>query len=248
VARSHPPAGSALPEPAATSVPRIEWDAFLAEHFTWRQGEHVTLIGPTGAGKTTLALALLPLRDYVIAFGTKPQDKTLDSLVKHDGWKLVRTWDAMPNAVRTTLRVVFWPRFKTPADQPAQAYEIGQAMNNAFTQGSWCLFVDELWYMDHVLGLKRMIEALWTQGRSIGLSIVAGTQRPAHVSLLAYDQATHVFFWRDNDERNLKRISGMNGLNARLIRETVSGLDRHAVLYVNTRTGAMVVTKSPPRK
>lgn len=232
----------------AKAVERVTWETFERERLVWRQGEHVTLVGPTGSGKTTLALALLPQRDYVLAFATKPKDKTMDSLVRESGWRKVRTWARMPNVVRGSCRVVFWPKFTTPADQAAQAYEIGQAMNGAFVQGGWCLFVDELWYMDHVLGLKRMIEALWTQGRSIDLSIVAGTQRPANVSLLAYDQATHVFFWRDNDERNLKRISGMNGLNARLIQSTVATLGSHEVLYVNTRTGAMVVTKAPPRK
>lgn len=231
-----------------SEVETIPWDRFLAERFVWQQGEHVTLIGPTGAGKTTLALALLPLRKYVIAFGTKPKDRTMDSLVRTDGWKKVQTWEKMPRVIRGAARIVFWPKFRTPDDQPAQAYEIGRAMREAFVMGGWCLLIDELWYMDHVLGLKRMIEALWTQGRSIGLSIVAGTQRPAHVSLLAYDQATHVFFWRDNDERNLKRISGMNGLNAGTIRATVSTLPAHHVLYVNTRTGAMVVTKAPERK
>lgn len=231
-----------------SDLERVPWDEFLSRHFAWLQGEHITLIGPTGSGKTTLALALLPMRSYVLAFATKPKDRTMDTLVKESGWKLVRTWDRMPNLIRRTCRVVFWPKYVTPDDEPRQAWEISTAMRNAFVDGGWCLFVDELWYMDHVLGLKKMIEALWTQGRSIDISVVAGTQRPAHVSLLAYDQATHVFFWRDNDERNLTRISGMNGLNARLIRSTVSTLAAHEVLYVNTRTGAMVVTKAPARK
>lgn len=227
------------------AVERVPWETFI-ESFAWRQGEHVTLIGPTGSGKTTLALALLPMREYVIAFGTKPKDDTLDKLIRRDRYKLVRKWDQMPNVIRKPrTRFVFWPKFRTPADQSAQAYEIHQAMNGAFVTGGWCLLVDELWYMDQVLGLKKMIESIWTQGRSIGISLIAGTQRPAHVSLLAYDQATHVFFWRDNDERNLKRISGMNGLKSDLIRSTVATLARHEVLYVNTRTGLMAVTKAP---
>lgn len=230
-------------------VETVDWDTFLSSRFTWRQGEHVTVIGPTGAGKTTLVLALLPLRDYVMFFGTKPKDRTLDKLVRDKDWRLVRTVDRIPKVInKRNGRIVFWPKFTTPDDVPVQAWQIGQAMREAFVSGGWTLVVDELWYTDHQLGLKPMIEQLWTQGRSIGLSLVAGTQRPAHVSLLAYDQATHVFFWRDNDERNLKRISGMNGLNAQLIRATVSTLAPHHVLYINTRTGYMAVTKAPNRK
>lgn len=237
-----------MPEPAAT-VPRVAWDDFLRDHFTWEQGEHITLIGPTGSGKTTLALSLLPLRRYVIAYGTKPKDKTLDQLIKRDKWKHIKTHDRFPAVVpRSGFRAVFWPPYRTPADEPRQAWEIGRNLNEAFTRGGFCLFIDETWWFTHKLGMKSWLEALWTQGRSIGLSIVAGTQRPAHIPLLAYDQATHVFFWRDNDERNLKRISGMNGLNARLIQSTVSTLAPHEVLYVNTRTSAMHVTKAPHRK
>lgn len=233
-----------------TAVERVEWDAFLSTRFRWEQGEHVTLIGPTGSGKTTLALALLPLRQYVIAYGTKPKDRTLDQLVKKDRWRLVRKHERFPKVIPKgrPLRVVFWPQYRTPADEPMQAYEIGSNLHEAFTRGGFCLFIDETWWFTHKLGMKTWLEALWTQGRSIGLSIVAGTQRPTHIPLLAYDQATHVFFWRDNDERNLKRISGMNGLNARLIRDTVATLPHHQVLYVNTRTGAMTVTKAPNRK
>lgn len=229
-------------------VDRLPWDRFVAERFHWEQGQHITLIGPTGSGKTTLALAILEQREYVLAFGTKPKDKTLDKLVRRRGWRLVRTWDRMPNVIRGATRIVFWPKFLTPDDVPAQAREISKAMREAFVVGGWCLFVDELHYMDNILGLKKTVEMIWTQGRSIGLSLVAGSQRPAHISLMAYDQATHVFFWRDNDERNLKRISGMNGLNSALIRSTVATLPLHHVLYVNTRTGDMVVTNAPAPK
>jgi energy-coupling factor transporter ATP-binding protein EcfA2 len=237
--------------PRDGQVPRVGWAEFTEHHLVWHQGEHVSLIGPTGSGKTTLALAILPLRQYVIAFATKPKDATIDTLVRSKGWRLVRTWERMPSPanIRTgPARIVFWPKYATPDDEPRQAWEIGNAIRNAFVQGGWCLFVDEVWWFANKLGLGRWLESIWSQGRSIGLSLVAGTQRPAFVPLMMYDQATHCFFWRDNDERNLKRISGMNGLNAQLIRSTVAALATHEVLYVNTRTGAMVVTKAPARR
>jgi hypothetical protein len=233
---------------APGTVERVDWPTFVESRLVWLQGEHVTMIGPTGSGKTTLTNALLPLRSFVMFFGTKPsgRDDTAMALVRRGGYKLVRDVDRLPDVVtRRNGRIVFWPKFTTPDDVPMQAWQIGQAMRRAFVEGGWTLVVDEMWYADNVLHLGKMLEQLWSQGRSLGISLVAGTQRPAKVPLMAYDQATHVFFWRDNDESNLKRISGMNGLNARLIRETVSTLPLHHVLYVNTRTGYMAVTLAP---
>lgn len=119
----------------STDPERLPWDEFLAGRFVWNQGEHVTLIGPTGSGKTTLALALLPMRRYVLAFGTKPKDRTLDTLVRQAGWKRVQTWEKMPRVIRGACRVVFWPKYLTPEDVPRQGYEIGAAMRGAFVQG-----------------------------------------------------------------------------------------------------------------
>lgn len=229
-------------------IDRVEWDEFTSKHLDWRQGEHVTMIGPTGAGKTTLALALLPLRSYVLVLASKPHDDTMSGLIKNEGYRRVKRWkDLPPIRQRKTLRAVLWPPYRTARDSPTQAYEFDLALDEAFAQGGWCVFVDELFTAKR-LGLEPQLEAYWTQGRSLGLSLIAGSQRPAFIPLMAYDQATHLFFWRDNDERNLKRISGMNGINAKLIRETVATMPRHDTLYANTRTGAMVMTRAPRGK
>ncbi len=235
--------------PSGIEVPRVEWDQFVADHFQWVQGEHVSLIGPTGSGKTTLALAILPMRSYVMVLATKPKDDTLDKLVK-DGYRKVKNWKGVVALTRQmnrdrSLRVVMWPPYRSIRDKATQAAALDEAMHEAFIQGGWTVFADELYTLGD-LGLNEQLRAYWSQGRALGLSLVAGTQRPAHVDLMAYDQPTHVFFWRDNDERNLKRISGMNGANSKIIKETVSSMARHDTFYVNTRTGAMVITR-PPR-
>lgn len=227
----------------APDVPRVPWHEFL-EQFVWQQGEHVSLIGPTGSGKTTLALGIIDRRDYVVALATKPEDSTMTKLARSPGWRKIPAWPPPPIAHRRTMRCVLWPRFRSPEDQERQRYEIDRALRAMFTEGRWCVFADELFYLCKVLRLERVLEMYWTQGRSIGLSLVGGTQRPAHVPLLMYDQATHLFFWRDSDEVNLKRVGGLGALNSRAIREVVAALPRHDVLYVNTRDDTLMVTRA----
>lgn len=226
---------------------RLPWSAFHDELAgTWRQGEHVSLIGPTGQGKTTFGLGILDLRGYVVALATKPRDSTMDKLVRTKGWRKVTSWDKRPPLYGDKgKRLVLWPPFREPEDVERQAVEMDRALRSAFVEGSWCVFADELYYLCRYLGMTKILEMLWTQGRSVGVTLVGATQRPAHVPLLAYDQATHLVFWRDNDETNLRRIAGLGGLDAQAIRRAVAGLPQHDALYLNTRTGRQIITRAP---
>lgn len=224
-------------------IPRVSWDAFLAS-LDWQQGEHVTLIGHTGSGKTTLALALLPRRSYVVATATKPEDKTMSSLIRRDKYKRIAAWPPGP----TRRRVVLWPPINRPSDIPVQRAVFADALGEIYAERGWCVCVDEVWYLSKFLGLGRVLELFWSQGRSIGLSLVAATQRPAYVPLMMYSQATHVFLWRENDPANLKRIRELDGgLNSSLIQHTVASLPKFECLYLNTRTGHMCITRAPKR-
>lgn len=229
---------------ADRGIQRLPWQEFF-DQMSWFQGEHVTMVGPTGCGKTTLGIGLLAKRQYVVALGTKPADPTLDQLVKSEGYRRIPSWDKMPTlAGRKEMRVVLWPPYKGRADRRNQAAQIGIALDQMFSAGGWAVWADELWILEKRLGLSDQLQEWWTQSRALKGSLIGGTQRPAHVSLLAYDQATHLFFWRDNDHANLKRIAGLGGLNSNLIRSTVAALPKHDALYVNTRTGDMYVTRA----
>lgn len=228
---------------ANSNAPQLEWDDFLTRVLRWRQGEHVALIGPTGSGKTTLALALLELRKYVVALGTKPQDSTLSKLISSGGFKRYSKWERV--STELSPKRVLWPDASSLHSAKVQQGEFKEALAHIYREGGWCVYADELWFLIHHLKLELEVKTYLQQARALNISLVAATQRPAHIPLEVYDQSTHLFFWLDNDERNLKRISGISWLSADLVRHIVSRLERHEVLYINTRTGRMYRTKAP---
>lgn len=236
--------------------PRVPWADFFAR-WRWNQGEHLTIVGPTGTGKSTLMRAVLQKRyaagGAVCVFGTKTEDRTLSRWQKGDGLTRVpewpprwpgRWWDR-PRDDAWSRRVMLWPEIETTEDVRALADTFRHALDSMFVQRRWCVGIDELWYQSAEMGLDHELKSWWSQGRSAGLTLVGATQRPVDIPLLAYNSATHLFLFGDNDERNLARISGLGGLPPREIRATVEALPFHDVLYVNTRERVYLRTRAP---
>ena len=144
----------------------------------WRQGEHVAIVGDTGSGKTTLEGRVLNLRDWTIVFRTK-FDRT-----PIPGHRRIRRASQLHGADQ---RYVLEPAHER------QAWEIYQALQTVWREGGWTVGLDELYYLEHKLGLGQLLDLFWTQGRSADISVVAGMQRPSWVSRFALSQCTHVF-------------------------------------------------------
>lgn len=236
--------------PASTdenTVPMVPWDNFVAS-FAWFQGEHVALIGPTGSGKTNLAYWLLPFRKYVTVFATKPKDDSLVKFGRHNRFKTMQQWSDARTAEAEPRRIV-WPNARTLSAVDTQRKVFDTAFKRIFVQGGWCLYIDELWYMCQILGFDRAVKLYLLQARSIDISLVVATQRPAWIPVEVYDQSTHLFFWKDSDKRNLQRLSDLSTVNTDLIKSVVARLPKYHVLYVNTRNDVMAITRPPaPQK
>lgn len=241
--------------PSDDMAPVIPWDDFLTYVFDWRQDEHVGLIGPTGSGKSTLTFAIAPMRKYIVFFATKPADKVLAKFAEKAGFKRMEDYPPMTGKLRKKVatpdqvpRRLLWPDASSLGSTANQEEIFRKAFGIIYGEGGWCVIWDEFWYMCSILGLEKEARILLQQARANDMAFVMGAQRPSRIPLELFDQASHLFFWRDNDELNLKRIGGIGWLASGPIRAFVANLERHQVLYINTRSGYMYRTTAPEVK
>lgn len=239
-------------EVAAKHAPRVPWDVFVRMFFRPNPGEHVSIFGSTGKGKTALQNNVLPLFPFVTVFASKPQDDTMDRLINSRHYVKMSQWVRLsPTEVP---RRVLWPDARGLNAKARQKRVFGYAMDAIFREAGrpkdkpvgWAVAIDELWYFSNILGMTEDIKVFLVQGRSLGHSMILATQRPSGVPLEMYSQATHVFLFREREYRNLQRLGEINSADSSIVRTILSHLEDHQVLYINTLTGKMCRTRVFP--
>ena len=234
-------------------APVLEWDDFLTYVFDWRQNQHVGLVGPTEQGKTNLAYHLLELRKYITYFAIKTQDETLDAFARRGGYKRLKDWPPKTGwGIKRTVRPeemprrLLWPDATDLDSEAEQIRVFSKALSDIYAAGGWCPVFDDYWYLAHILGFEKQTKKFLANARSNYIPMVICAQRPAGNRLVElFDQTTHLFFFRDNDEPNLRRISGVGWLSSEAIKAFVANLEQYQFLYVNTRTGWMYRSRAP---
>ncbi len=238
-----------MTEPAP--VPVVPWEEFRAWFIgRWQQGDHVSIVGATSSGKSVLAHELLEARTaassswHTVVLANKPKDPTLDKMTR-EGWLRVRSWPPpRSHKGQPARRVLLWPGIDGPAGFHSQAVTFDAALRAIFTGGRYAVYADEVRYLSHTLGLKPLVELLWLQGRSLGITLVAATQRAAWVPLEFYSQARHLFLFRESSPANRRRLlEHCGGANGTEVARIVAGLDRHEFLYVDAWSGELRISK-----
>jgi hypothetical protein len=249
VANSTPKPASPSPFRRRNVAPaeRVSWETWR-EWFgsEWKQDEHMSIIGPTGTGKTALAVELLKIRTYKVFVMTKPADDKLARALDRQHYVKVPAFPRNPPD--DIDRYFLWPPGSgdlSPDGLQKQRTILRDAFVKIFRgpgggqPGRWCICLDEARYVSDpaYLGLRREVNQLLIQGRSLRISVVLNFQRPSWVPPEAYDQASHLFIAQDNDRRNVQRFREIGGVDGDRVAATVQTLKRYEWCHVDSRPG-----------
>lgn len=260
-------AAQLLDDGGQPDVPRVGWEDFyqwLCDN--WKAGDHVSIVAPTGAGKTFLIrYGLLPCwqRYPVVIVQFKPKDPDMKGLgreIRHFPTRIDRLpydtrkldspkWESDPEWFR--LRVPgyrYSARGESPQHRQAKQL-VGGVVDRTFWQGEWVLVIDEVRALAETrqpsLGLEPVLENAWQRGRTQPLTIIAATQQPANVPSSFYDQPTFVFIGKMLDAGRFERLAEIGG-NTSAIKAVLPTLQQDEFLLIHRPTGEMVVTEVPP--
>ena len=211
--------------------PRIPWDEFI-EKWQWEQGQHVTIIAPTGAGKTTLMHQLFTKRDWNVLFAFKPRDSTYDSYLESGEWERATRWPPRKNQSPNGQNVILWPRIRTVDDIQEKAGVFKKCLESVFIDGGWTVGLDDLYYISEKMGFRRLIETLNYNVRALDVSLVSAMQRPAWVPRSCWDQSSHAFIGRMSNRDDIAQIRGLAGVSVKVLMEWQDELDDYEFLYL----------------
>jgi len=249
------PPRSADPLQDARYIARAE---FYDRFWDYQPGEHVTILGPTGDGKTRLAFELLACTAHprlpFIALVTKPQggDSTVTKFARDMKVKTIRSWPPPPVTTlfeRKTPGWVLWP--KTSFDdltgsEENQHYQFARCMSDSFKKRNRIIFADELFWLTKHLGMQRRTDHIHTQGRGLGVGLWVCSQRPRDIPMNAYSQAEHIFMSNDRDVEARKRYAEIGGVDRHLILHNLARLRKYELLYIKRTAPADADTNESP--
>lgn len=207
------------------------------------ESEHIAVLGPTRSGKSYFTTYVTQKRvelrgSHVLVIATKPADKTL----KNTKWPIIRKW---PPQYHERPQCILWPQ--APGDERLalrnQAFQIWTALNEIWHENSNTIVVfDEIAYVEQELHLKTLINRYWREGASLGISVLATTQRPRNVTRYMWSEPAWVVAFRPDDEDEAKRVAEIIG-GRRKYGDVLNDLNRHEFVIINRREREAYITK-----
>lgn len=238
---------------------RVPWEGLSVDFIeAWGrpggkwQPEHVEVLGPTGCGKSYFEKWILLervrlRRSAVVILLTKPADKTLAQLE----WPVITKWP--PSQWNEKNRQVVFHAKSTglsKASRARQAEQVEQLLSGLWhPDANVVLAVDEIAYVEQELGLRTHMTTFFREGRTLGITIVASTQRPAGVSRVVHSETAWVVCFAPKDEDDAERMAQILG-EKKHYREVLMDLDREKreFVLVHNLTREAYISHIPDRR
>ena len=252
--------------------PRVlPWPTFESEMArSVKQGDHQLFVGPTQSGKTVLCRVSVRQRRFVIVWGTKKRDTSLDAYLEEgytriDQWpprsKLEWTgkrWDRKPFPKWDVpdedgnIHLILWPELKTRDDIRKNRDTYARTLDWAFIEGGWTIVIDETLWATRRNGLALDSDLATTafQGASNKVTLYLCSQRPSGMERITWSSVTDAYIFKMGITDDIRELATL-GTNqprdvATVIRTQLGG---HRFLHVPTRGQGMswAISEVDPR-
>ena len=249
---------------STTDTPYLRRAEFLPEFAArWEPGQHVSLLGPTGRGKSTLMAQLLPLassHEQAVIMAPKGRDPAFAALGRHTSrWPpkrplgplgIFQNHDDKPRPEIWRLEIPpIKPSGGSPQAQEEAVARYFRTMRGLFAsvlagamarpeqpKDSQVIILDDSRILSDPkqMNLGMLVTANMMIGRSKKVSVVNNIQAPRWVPRELLDQATHVLIWRNRDKDVVKRLAEISGeFEPKWIEEEIANLDYHEALWID---------------
>ena len=176
------------------------------------RAEHFEVTGQSGSGKSYAVATMLQQRAQrwdtaELAVLTKEADDSIPLL----GWPVVTTYDEL----RHYRQAVYWPQTGAQgADREAYHEENLYRLLTRIWQpdANLVIYFDEVRYIESLSRrLKKQVRMFWREGRSHGISIMAGAQRPVEMVRDQHSESRWKAVFPPADEADMERFAQLLG-------------------------------------
>lgn len=233
-----------------------EWDEFEEEFDSlWKPGQHVSLIAPTGEGKSTFAAALLGMRRYVLVIDPKGGDDIVSAmgLRRLPDWPGERKMDRLleeDERQGRPSRYIIGPAVHRKETWPKLKGAARRTLDGAWDMQGWTLYVDELQVLAdrEMMNLAGEVRRWLVSARSPGRrTFVSSFQAPRRVPLEAMQQPSWMCLAYTRDATVLDRTAEVAGRPKAEVRGLMRELDEFHWMIVPRRARDPILVVKPPK-
>lgn len=181
------------------------------------QDEHMEATGQSGSGKSYSIATILQQRaarwnTAELAIVTKQTDDSIPLL----GWPVVTSYTELQE--QKYRQAVFWPQTTAKGEDREKYHEqvIYELLSGLWPEpgkrANIVIYLDEVRYLESLSGrLKKLIRMYWREGRSHGISLIAGAQRPVEMVRDQHSESRWKLVFPPADEGDMQRFAEMLG-------------------------------------